>query len=100
MICRLDTRGKIQYYFHNQVLTINRLTGLLLTLIRVKFYTLDMLKSAPISLNIMKGRQGGLMVDALNSGASGPGLSPSWGHCVVFLAKTLYSRGASLHLGV
>ena len=52
MICRKDTGGKIQHYFQNQVLTINRLNGLLLMLIRVKFYTLDMLKSAPISLNI------------------------------------------------
>ena len=23
---------------------------------------------------------------------NGPGLSPGWGHCVVFLARTLYSR--------
>ena len=30
------------------------------------------------------------MVSALHSGASGPGLSPGWGHCVVFLGKTLY----------
>ena len=40
------------------------------------------------------------MVSALDSGASGPGLSPGRGHCVVFLSKTLYSRGASLHPGV
>ena len=31
------------------------------------------------------------MVSALDSG---------WGHCVVFLGKTLYSHGASLHPGV
>ena len=37
------------------------------------------------------------MVSALNSGASAPGSSPSLGHCVVFLGKTLYSHGASLH---
>ena len=40
------------------------------------------------------------MVSALNSGASGPGSSPGWGHCVVFLGKTLYSHSASLHPGV
>ena len=34
------------------------------------------------------------MVSALDSGASG------LGHCVVFLGKTLYSHGASLHAGV
>ena len=31
------------------------------------------------------------MVSALDSGSSGPGLGPCWGHCVVFLFKTLYS---------
>ena len=46
------------------------------------------------------GRRGGLMVSALNSGVSAPGLSPGQGHCVVFLGKTLYSHGASLHPGV
>ena len=40
------------------------------------------------------------MVGVLESGASGPGLSPSRGHCVVFLGKTLYSHSASLHPGV
>ena len=45
-------------------------------------------------------RRGGLMVSALDSGASGPGLSPSRGQCVVFLGKTLYSHSASLHPGV
>ena len=29
------------------------------------------------------------MVGALDSGASGPGSRPGWGHCVVFLGKTL-----------
>ena len=38
------------------------------------------------------------MVSALDSGASAPGSSPDRGHCVVFLGKTLYSHGASLHL--
>ena len=37
------------------------------------------------------------MVSALDSGASAPGSSPGRGHCVVFLGKTLYSHGASLH---
>ena len=45
------------------------------------------------------GRRGGLMVSALDSGASGPGSSPGRGHCVVFLGKTLYSHSASLHPG-
>ena len=39
----------------------------------------------------------GLMVSALDSGASGLGLSPGRGHCVVFFGKTLYSHSASLH---
>ena len=46
------------------------------------------------------GRRDGLMVSALDSGASAPGSSPGRGHCVVFLGKTLYSHGASLHPGV
>ena len=40
------------------------------------------------------------MVSALDSGASGLGSSPGWGHCVVFLGKTLYSHSPSLHPGV
>ena len=40
------------------------------------------------------------MISALDSGSSGPGSSPGRGHFVVFLGKTLYSRGASLHPGV
>ena len=40
------------------------------------------------------------MVSALVSGSSGPGLSPSRGHCVVFLGKTLDPHSASLHPGV
>ena len=35
------------------------------------------------------------MVSALDSGSSGPVLSPGWGHCVVFIGKTLYSHSAS-----
>ena len=44
--------------------------------------------------------RGGLMVRVLDSGLSGPGSGPGWGHCVVFLGKTLYSHGSSLHPGV
>ena len=40
------------------------------------------------------------MVSALVSGSSGLGSSPGWGHCVVFLGKTLYSHSTSLHPGV
>ena len=39
-------------------------------------------------------------MSVLDSGLSGLGLSPGWGHCVVFLGKTLYSHSASLHPGV
>jgi len=40
------------------------------------------------------------MVSALVSGLSGLGLSPGWGHCVMFLGETLNSHSASLHPGV
>ena len=40
------------------------------------------------------------MVSALDSGSGGPGSSPGWGHCVVFLGKTLYSHSAHLRPGV
>ena len=53
-----------------------------------------------VCLTMLCGRRGGLMVSALDSGASAPGSSPGRGHCVVFLGKTLYSHGASLHPGV
>ena len=46
------------------------------------------------------GRRSGLMVSALVSRASSLGSSPGWGHCVVFLGKTLYSHGAPLHPGI
>ena len=46
------------------------------------------------------GRRGGLTVSALDSGASAPGSSPGWGHCVVFLGETLNSHSASLYPGV
>ena len=45
-------------------------------------------------------RGSGLMVSALDSRASGPVLSPGLGNCVVFVGKTLYSHGVSLHPGV
>ena len=40
------------------------------------------------------------MASALVSGLSGPGWSPSFGYCVVFLVKTLNSHSASLQAGV
>ena len=40
------------------------------------------------------------MVGALVSELSGLGWSPGWGHCVVFLDKTLRSHNASLCPGV
>ena len=41
-----------------------------------------------------------LMASVLDFGANGPGSGPGREHCVVFLDKTLYSLGASLHPGV
>ena len=41
-----------------------------------------------------------LMVSAFIFESSGLGWSPGWGHCAVFLGKTLYSRSAFLHRGV
>ena len=38
--------------------------------------------------------------DQRKVGSGGPGSSPGWGYCVVFLGKTLYSHSASLHPGV
>ena len=40
------------------------------------------------------------MVSAPDSGLRGTGSNPGWGHCVVFLGKTLYSHSAFLHPGV
>ena len=45
------------------------------------------------------GRHGGLMVSALNSGASSLGLSPGWGRCVAFLSKTFHSLSLSTQVG-
>ena len=42
----------------------------------------------------------GLMVSAFVSRSSVLGLSPGWGHCVVFLEKTLNSDSGSLHKSV
>ena len=41
-----------------------------------------------------------LMVSVLDSGSSGPGLSPGRGHCAVFLSKSFSSHSASYHPGV
>ena len=38
------------------------------------------------------GRRGGLLVSALDSGVSGPGLSPDRGHCVSLGRDTLLSQ--------
>ena len=48
---------------------------------------------------LTSGRPDGLMVSALVSESSGPGSSPSWGHIVVFLGKTLDSHSAPFHPG-
>ena len=40
----------------------------------------------------MYGRRGGLMVSALDSGASGPGSSPGRGQCCVLGRDTLLSQ--------
>ena len=53
-----------------------------------------------VQFRVGRGWRSGLMVSALDYGASGPGSSPGRGHCVVFLSKTLYSHDASLHPGV
>ena len=66
--------------------------------------TIWYLKGVAICLNWNEfgggGRCGGLMVSDLVPWASGPGLSPGQGHCVVSLGKTLNSHSASLHPGV
>ena len=67
---------------------------------RLKSAALHRVNEKNDTLPTTSGRRGGLMVSALDSGANGPGSSPSRGHCVVFLGKTLYSHSASLHPGV
>ena len=43
----------------------------------------------------MTRRHGGInLVSMLDSGSSGPGSSPGWGHCVLFLVKTPSSCSA------
>ena len=73
--------------------SIGRPTGLIARTTQRLYKRINMLLSAHT------GRCGGLMVSALDSGASGPGLSPGQGHCVVFLSKTLYSH-SNLRSGV
>ena len=51
------------------------------------------------SSNKLKARCGEV-VSVVDSGASGRGLSPGRGYCVVFLGKTLNSHSASLRPGV
>ena len=53
-----------------------------------------------LHLPVKARRRGGIMVSALDAGASALGSSPGRGHCVVFLGKALYSHSASLHPGV
>ncbi len=50
-------------------------------------------------MGIRYGRRCDLMDSALDSRSTGPGSSPGWCNCVVFLGKTLYSH-ASFHPGV
>ena len=71
-----------------------------------RFHCIRVTKSALTTSDIraftsllLRGR-GGLMVSALDFGASALGLSPGRGHCVVFLGKTLHPHSASLHPGV
>jgi len=66
------------------------------------FYVLVMITNIAVCPCIVlnfKSRSG-LVVSALDPGASGLDSSLSWGHYVVFLGKTLYSHSASLHPGV
>ena len=42
----------------------------------------------------------GFVTRVLHSRSSGPGPNPVQSHCAVFLSRTLYSHGASLHPGV
>ena len=52
-------------------------------------------------IRTISGRHNGLMVSELDSWSNSPVSSPGWGHCVVFLGKTLYSlHSTSLHPGI
>ena len=42
------------------------------------------------NLDALEWRRDGLTISALNSGTSGPGSSPGWELCVVFLGKTVF----------
>ena len=65
----------------------------------IEFITLQIILAMRADLNIWEylttnlrsGRQGGLMVSALDSEASGLGLSPGRGHYVEFLGKTQFT---------
>ena len=41
-----------------------------------------------------------LVVNVPDPESSNLGMSPGWGHCVVFLGKTLNFHSDSLHIGV
>ena len=60
------------------------------------------LKCKQISTIVLNrnGRRGALMVRVLDARSSGPGSGPGRRYCVVFVGKTLYTHGASLHPGV
>ena len=70
----------------------------ILRFVKQSTYTEEELKTT--WFETLRGRRGGLMVSALDSGASAPGSSPGRGHCIVFLGKTLYCHSAFLHPGV
>ena len=44
-------------------------------------------KFTAVQLQQQYGKRSGLMVSALDSGTSGLGSNPDWGHCVVILGK-------------
>ena len=49
-----------------------------------------------VALIVLDSRRGGLIVGVLDSGSSGPGSGPGWGHCVCVLGQdTLLSRRLS-----
>ena len=52
------------------------------------------------TIYIIRWRRGGLMVSALDSGASRPGSGPGRGHCVVFSTQVYKWVPANLMLGV
>ena len=72
-------------------------SGLVSTELRFVFQDIQV---QDVALIVHDRRRGGLVVGVFDSGSSGPGSGSGWGHCVVFLGKTLYSHGASLHPGV